>query len=130
MACKMCADLKQVLDASDVSSEPAPQMQRPAPRGRPPKEYIWCGIGYVHRNSLAPFSREEHEVVMLNRWREIRLQRYREDARGFRTRRILAQSQARIAKGIKPRRQKLKNMTLARSAAEEIKGGTDKVLTT
>ena len=66
---------------------------------------------------------------MVGRWREMRFQRYREDARGFRTRRILAQSQARIAKGIKPRRQKLKNMTLARSPAEEVMGGTDKVLT-
>ena len=130
MACKIAADLKQVLDVSDVSSEPAPQMQRPAPRGRPPKEYIWCGIGYVHRNSLAPFSRDEHEAVMMDRWREMRLQRYREDTRGFRTRRLETQAQARIAKGIKPRRPKNKNSTLARSPAEEVNGGTGKVLTT
>ena len=79
---------------------------------------------------MAPYSREEHEALMLDLWRHMRLLRYREDARGFRTRRIDAQAKARIAKGIKPRRQKLKNTTLARSTLEEVNGGTDKLLPT
>ena len=109
-----------------MSSEPVSQTQRPAPRGRPPKGYIWCGDGYVHRSSLAPYSREEHEALMLDLWRHMWLLRYRADARGFRTRRIETQAKAHIAKGIKPRRPKLKNTTLAPSPAEEVTGGTDK----
>ena len=40
------------------------------------------------------------------------------------------QAKARIAKVIKPRQTKLKNTTLARSPAEEVKDGTDKWLLT
>ena len=79
---------------------------------------------------MAPYFREEHEALMLDLWRQMRLVRYHEDARGFRTRRIETQAKARIAKGIKPRRPKLKNTTLARSPAEEVNGGTDKLLST
>ena len=63
---------------------------------------------------------------MLELWNQMRLQRYKEDVRGFRTKRIETQSQARIAKGVKPRRRKHKNTTLARSPAEEVNNGTDK----
>ena len=41
---------------------------------------------------------------MLEVWNQMRLQRYKEDVRGFRTKRIETQLQARIAKGVKPRR--------------------------
>ncbi len=106
------------------------QDRRPAPKGRPPKGYIWCGDGYVHHDSLAPYSHAEHEAIMLEQWRQARLQRYREDIRGFRTRRIETQAQARIAKGVKPRRKKLKNATLVRSEGQEANGDTDKSSTT
>ena len=101
-----------------------------APKGRPPKGHIWCGDRYVHRELLVQYSREEHEAVMLDLWRQMRLQRYKENVRGFRTRRIETQAKARIAKGIKPRRQKLKNATLVRSPGEEVNGGTDKTSAT
>ena len=67
---------------------------------------------------------------MLELWNQMRLQRYKEDVRGFRSKRIETQAQARIAKGVKPRRPKLKNTTLARSTLEEVNGGTDKLLPT
>ena len=41
---------------------------------------------------------------MLELWHEMRLKRYKEDVRGFRTKRIETQAKARIAKGAKPRR--------------------------
>ena len=66
---------------------------------------------------------------MLDLWRQMRLLRYH-DERGFRARRIETQAKARVAKGIKPRRPKLKNTTLARSPAEEVNGGTDKLVST
>ena len=102
-------------------------MPGPAPRGRPPKGYIWSGDGYVHQESLAPYAREEHEKRMLDVWRQMRLLRYREDVRGFRTKRLEALAKARIRKGRKPRRQKLKNATFARSAGRGENGGTDKL---
>ena len=67
---------------------------------------------------------------MLELWNQMRLQRYKEDVRGFRTKRIQTQAQARIARGVKPRRKKLKNATLVRSYGDEVKGGTDKLLST
>ena len=67
---------------------------------------------------------------MLDLLRQMRLLRYREDARGFHARRIETQAKARVAKGIKPRRPKLKNTTLARSPAEEVNGRTDKLIST
>ena len=97
-----------------------PQMPRRAPRGRPPKGYIWCGDRYVHHESLVPYSHDEHEKAMLGVWRQMRLQRYQEDVRGCRTRRVEAQASARVRKGRKPRRQKLKNATFARSSADEV----------
>ena len=107
-----------------------PQMPRRAPRGRPPKGYIWCGDRYVHHESLVPYSHDEHEKAMLGVWWQMRLQRYQEDVRGFRTMRIEAQANARIARGVKPRRPKLENSTLARASAEELDGGTDKLIST
>ena len=97
-----------------------PQMPRRAPRGRPPKGYIWCGDRYVHHESLVPYSHDEHEKAMLGVWQQMRLQRYQEDVRGFRTKRVEAQASARVRKGRKPRRQKLKNATFARSSADEV----------
>ena len=97
-----------------------PQMPRRAPRGRPPKGYIWCSDRYVHHESLVPYSHDEHEKAMLGVWRQMRLQRYQEDVRGCRTRRVEAQASARVRKGRKPRRQKLKNATFARSSADEV----------
>ena len=88
--------------------------QTPRPKGRPPKGYVWCGSGYVHEDSQAPYLRDHHEATMLALWNQMRLQRYKEDVRGFRTRRIETQAQARIAKGMKPRRKKLENATLVR----------------
>ena len=67
---------------------------------------------------------------MLDLWRQMRLLRYREDVRSFRTKRIETQARARIARGLKPRRPKLKNSTLARTSAEEVSPGTDKLLST
>ena len=67
---------------------------------------------------------------MLEVWNQMRLQRYKDDVRGFRSKRIEKQAQARIAKGGKLRRAKLKNTTLARSPAEGVNGGTDKLLST
>ena len=63
---------------------------------------------------------------MLEVWKQMRLQRYKEDVRGFRTKRIETQLQARIAKGVKPCRKKLKNATLVRSPGQKVNGGTDK----
>ena len=74
---------------------------------------------------MAPYSREEHEALMLDLWRHMRLLRYREDARGFRSKRIETQAQARIAKGVRPRHKKLKNATLVRSPGKKVNGGTD-----
>ena len=102
----------------------APQM--PRPKGRPPTGYFWCGNGYVHQDSQAPYLRDEHEAMMLEVWNQMRLQRYRDDVRGFRTKRIQTQAQARSAKGIRPRRKKLKNAKLMRSLGQEVNGGTDK----
>ena len=96
------------------------QTPRPAPRGRPPKGYIWSGDRYVHHESLVPYSHDEHEKAMLGVWRQMRLQRYQEDVRGFRTRRVEAQASARVRKGRKPRRQNLKNAIFARSSADEV----------
>ena len=62
---------------------------------------------------------------MLELWNQMRLQRYKEDVRGFRTKRIETQAQARIAKGVKPRRPKLNNATLVRSPGQRVNGGTD-----
>ena len=56
---------------------------------------------------------------MLELWNQMRLQRYKEDVRGFRSKRIETQAQARIAKGVKPRRKKLKNATLLRSPGQK-----------
>ena len=68
--------------------------------------------------------------MALELWNQMRLQRYKDDARGFRTKRIETQAQARITKGGKPHRAKLKNTMLARSPAEGVNGGTDKLLST
>ena len=106
---------------------PVLEMPRPAPRGRPPKGYIWCGHGYVHHESFVPYSHDAHEAVMLDVWRQMRLLRYYRNVRSFRTKRIESQAKARIAKGIKPRRQKLKNATLARSPVEEVNDGISKL---
>ena len=65
---------------------------------------------------------------MLELWNQMRLQRYKEDARGFRSKRIETQAQARIAKGVKPRRKKLKNGTLLRSPGQQVNGGTGKLI--
>ena len=111
----------------NIPAELASQMPRPAPRGRPPKGYIWSGGGYVHQESLAPYAREEHEKRMLDVWRQMRLLRYQEDVRGFRTKRVEALAMARIRNGCKPRRPKLKNATFARSAAWAENQGTDKL---
>ena len=113
-------EARGALPLRSIPSALASQMPRPAPRGRPPKGYIWSGDGYVHQESLAPYAREEHEIRMLDVWRQMRLLRYQEDVRGFRTRRVEAQASARVRKGRKPRRQKLKNATLARSSADEV----------
>ena len=63
---------------------------------------------------------------MLELWNQMRLQRYKEDVRGLRSKRIENQAQARIAKGAKPRRKKLKNATLVRSPGQIVRDGTDK----
>ena len=89
--------------------------QTPRPKGRPPTGYVWCDGRYVHEDSQAPYRRDEHEALMLEVWNQMRLQRYKEDVRGFRSKRIVTQAQACIAKGVKPRRKKLKNATLVRS---------------
>ena len=106
---------------------PVFEMPRPAPRGRPPKGYIWCGDRYVHHETLVPYSHDAHEAVMFDVWRQMRLSRYHQNVRSFRTKRIESQAKARIAKGIKPRRQKLRNATLARSPVEEVNDGTGKL---
>ena len=80
----------------------------------------------MHQDSQAPYLQDEHETMMLELWNQMRLQRYKEDVRGFRTKRIETQAQARIAKGVKPRRKKLKNATLVRSPEEGVNGDTDK----
>ncbi len=117
-----------------ASSGPVSQMPRAPPKGRPPKGYIWCGSVYVHRDSLLPYSHEEHRALMLDLWRRMRLDRYREDVHGFRTRRIETQAKTRIAKGMRPRRKKLQNSTLVpqvvRSEGREVNGDTDKSSTT
>ena len=100
--------------------------QTPRPKGRPPTGYVWCDSKYVHEDSQTPYRRDEHEAMMLELWNQMRLQRYKEDVRGFRTKRIETQLQARIAKGVKPRRKKLKNATLVRSPGQKVNGGTDK----
>ena len=64
---------------------------------------------------------------MLELWNQMRLQRYKEDVRGFCTKRIETQLQARIAKGVKPRRKKLKNGTLLRLLGQQVNGGTGKL---
>ena len=107
-------EARGALPLRSIPSELASQMPRLAPRGRPPKGYIWSDDGYVHQESLAPYAREEHENVMLDVWRQMRLLRYQEDVRGFRTKRVEALAKARIRKGCKPRRPKLKNATFAR----------------
>ena len=88
--------------------------QTPRPKGRPPTGYVWCDGRYVHEDSQAPYRRDEGEAMMLELWNQMRLQRYKQNVRGFRTRRIEAQANARIARGVKPRRPKLKNSTLVR----------------
>ena len=100
--------------------------QTPRPKGRPPTGYVWSDGRYVREESRAPYRRNEHEAMMLELWNQMRLQRYKEDVRGFRTKRIETQMQARIAKGVKPRRKKLKNATLVRSPGQKVNGGTDK----
>ena len=100
--------------------------QAPRPKGRPPTGYIWGGDRYVHRDTLLPFSREEHEALMKEVWREMQLQRYSEDARGCRTKRVHDQAMSRLAAGAKPRRRKLQNATLARSQPEEVNRCSDK----
>ena len=104
--------------------------QSPRPKGRPPRKYVWRDGRYVHAETQAPYRRDEHEAMMLELWHEMHLKRYKEDVRGFRTKRIETQAKARIAKGAKPRRKKLKNATLVRSSTDEVKGGTDKLLST
>ena len=104
----------------------APQTLRP--KGRPPTGYVWCNGRYVHEDSQAPYRRDEHEAMMLELWNQMRLQRYKEDVRGFRSKRIENQAQARIAKGVKPRRKKLKNGTLLRSPGQQVNGGTGKLI--
>ena len=84
----------------------------------------------MHHDSLVPYSRAEHEAVMLELWRQARLQRYREDVRGFRTRRIETQAKTRTSKGMKPRRRRLKNATLVRSEGRQVNNDTDKSPTT
>ena len=64
---------------------------------------------------------------MFDVWRQMRLLRYHQNVRSFRTKRIESQAKARIAKGIKPRRQKLRNATLARSSVEEVNDGIGKL---
>ena len=96
------------------------------PKGRPPTGYVWCGCKYVHEDSQSPYVRDEHEAMMLQLWNQMRLQRYRDDVRGFRTRRIETQALARIAKGVRPRRKKHKNATLVRSPVQEVNSATDK----
>ena len=64
---------------------------------------------------------------MLDVWRQMRLSRYHQNVRSFRTKRIESQAKARIARSIKPRRQKLRNATLARSPVEEVNDGTGKL---
>ena len=46
-----------------VSGEAAAP-QTPRPKGRPPTGYVWGGDGYVHHDTLLPFSREEHEALI------------------------------------------------------------------
>ena len=101
-------------------------LQTPRPKGRPPTGYVWCEGRYVHEDSQTPYRRDEHEAMMLELWNQMRLQRYKEDVRGFRSKRIVTQAQARIAKGVKPRRKKLENATLVRSPGQKVNGGTDK----
>ena len=109
-----------------MSAQPGIPPKRP--RGRPPARCIWVDGRYVHEDSQAPYRRDEHEAMMLELWNQMRLQRYKEDARGFRSKRIETQAQARIAKGVKPRRKKLKNATLLRSPGQQVNGGTGKLI--
>ena len=74
----------------------------------------------MHEVSQSPYVREEHEAIMLRLWTQMRLQRYQDDVRGFRTRHVATQAQARVAKGAKPRRKKLRNETLVRSSGGEV----------
>ncbi len=108
-----------------VSGEAAAP-QTPRPKGRPPTGYVWGGDGYVHHDTLLPFSREEHEALMKEVWREMRLQRYRVDARGYRTKRVQDQAKSRLAAGAKPRRRKLQNTLLPRSQPEDVNRCSDK----
>ena len=119
-----------VLQESLPSVAAESQDSRPAPKGRPPKGYIWCGDGYVHRDSLVPFSRAEHEALMKEAWRQMRLHRYSVDARGFRTKRVQEQANARLAAGAKPRRRRLQNGALPRSPVQEVNRCSDKSSTT
>ena len=93
-------EARGALPLRSIPSALASQTPRPAPRGRPPKGYIWSGDRYVHHESLVPYSHDEHEAAMLHVWRQMRLLRYQEDVRGFRTKRIEAQANARIARGV------------------------------
>ena len=102
------------------------QNPRPAPKGRPPKGYIWSGDDYVHHETLVPFSRPEHEALMKEVWRQMRLHRYSVDAQGFRTKSVKDQAKSRLAAGAKPRRRKLQNTTLPRSQPEEVNRCSDK----
>ena len=114
------------LQESYPCEDAAPQTPRPAPRGRPPRGYVWSGHGYIHRDSLAPFSHTEHEASMKEAWRELRLLRHREDVRGFRTKRVEDQAKSRLAAGAKPRSKKLKNAILVRSPVHEVNRCTGK----
>ena len=105
-------EARGALSLRSIPSALASQMPRPAPRGRPPKGYIWSGDGYVHQESLAPYARGEHEKKMLDVWRQMRMLRYQKDVRGFRRKRVEALARARRRNGCKPRRPKLKNATL------------------
>ena len=107
-------------------SDEAAAPQTPRPKGRPPTNYVWGGDRYVHRDTLLPFSREEHEALMKEVWREMRLQRYRVDARGYPTKRVHEPHETRLAAGAKPRRRKLQNTLLPRSQPEEVNRCSDK----
>ena len=105
-----------------------PEASQPPPRGRPPLGYVWSGDRYVHPESRAPFSREEHLAAQEEMWRQRRLLRYSADENGVRTRHREALSRNRRQRGAKPRRKKLPNSLLAamRSPAEKLKGDTHK----
>ena len=100
--------------------------ERSRPKGRPPAGYVWGGDGYVHHDTLSHFSRAEHEALMKGLWRKLRLQRYRVDARGCRTKRVQDQAKSRLAAGAEPRRRKLQDTTLLRSQPEGINRCSEK----